>query len=193
MSSIQRVARAIRRQSRDSVENRAREIEYADVKRVNPLSLELHGSRMALDEEDDLTLSQWIRSYHIAVGIRKGDTLAVKQMRSGKWLVTDIVNDRRPVFRGLPIGGNPGQLLRKSTDQYGEAAWINDPVPTGAILLWPKNTAPSGWKVCNGQALAKAQFGDLFDVIGYTFGGSGANFEVPDVTAPTDLKYIIKT
>ena len=37
-----------------------------------------------------------------------------------------------------------------------------------------------GFIECDGRSLAKASYGDLFAVIGYTYGGSGANFNVPD-------------
>ena len=37
-----------------------------------------------------------------------------------------------------------------------------------------------GFIECDGRSLDKALYGDLFAVIGYTYGGSGANFNVPD-------------
>ena len=37
-----------------------------------------------------------------------------------------------------------------------------------------------GFIECDGRSLAKDSYGDLFAVIGYTYGGSGANFNLPD-------------
>jgi microcystin-dependent protein len=37
-----------------------------------------------------------------------------------------------------------------------------------------------GWLRCDGRSVTKAEFGILFGVIGYTFGGSGNNFNLPD-------------
>jgi microcystin-dependent protein len=37
-----------------------------------------------------------------------------------------------------------------------------------------------GWLRCDGRPLPVADFGILFGVIGYTFGGSGANFNLPN-------------
>ena len=37
-----------------------------------------------------------------------------------------------------------------------------------------------GWLRCDGRSVAKADYGILFNVIGYTFGGSGANFNLPN-------------
>jgi microcystin-dependent protein len=37
-----------------------------------------------------------------------------------------------------------------------------------------------GWLRCDGRSLDKTTYNLLFQVIGYTFGGSGANFNLPD-------------
>lgn len=37
-----------------------------------------------------------------------------------------------------------------------------------------------GWMKCDGRLLNKITYNLLFQVIGYTFGGSGANFKLPD-------------
>lgn len=51
--------------------------------------------------------------------------------------------------------------------------------PPGMISDFGSATAPTGWLECDGQSLATASFPDLFTAIGYTWGGSGANFNVP--------------
>jgi microcystin-dependent protein len=55
-------------------------------------------------------------------------------------------------------------------------------VPVGAQLLWPTTTAPDGWLLCQGQALSRTTYADLFAVIGTTFGaGDGSTtFNLPD-------------
>jgi microcystin-dependent protein len=42
-------------------------------------------------------------------------------------------------------------------------------------------TPPAGWLFCNGQSLSTTTYAALYAVIGYTYGGSGANFNVPDL------------
>ncbi len=37
-----------------------------------------------------------------------------------------------------------------------------------------------GWLKCNGQSISKTSYPALWDVIGYAFGGSGDNFNLPD-------------
>jgi microcystin-dependent protein len=51
--------------------------------------------------------------------------------------------------------------------------------PVGAGALWFTAAAPPNWLLCQGQSLATATYPALFAVIGYTFGGSGANFNLP--------------
>lgn len=51
----------------------------------------------------------------------------------------------------------------------------------GSIIVWPSTVLPdSTWLECAGQSLATASYPDLFSVIGYTYGGAGANFTVPN-------------
>lgn len=58
---------------------------------------------------------------------------------------------------------------------------INENIPIGAIMEWFTETAPDGYLHCNGQSIAVSSYSDLFAIIGYSFGGSGANFNVPDM------------
>lgn len=51
----------------------------------------------------------------------------------------------------------------------------------GMIFMWPTASVPdSTFLPCEGGSYAVASYPDLFGVIGYTYGGSGANFNVPD-------------
>lgn len=55
------------------------------------------------------------------------------------------------------------------------------PEPTGTVKLFAGSAAPTGYVLCFGQSLSTTAFPDLFAVIGYTYGGSGPNFNVPDL------------
>lgn len=61
--------------------------------------------------------------------------------------------------------------------------------PTGTVLWWPGATSPTGWIECNGAAISRTTFADLFAVIGTTFGaGNGSStFNVPVIN---DDKFI---
>lgn len=53
-------------------------------------------------------------------------------------------------------------------------------VPVGAIMPFGGSSAPTGYLLCDGASYATATYPALFAVIGYTYGGSGANFNVPN-------------
>jgi microcystin-dependent protein len=54
-------------------------------------------------------------------------------------------------------------------------------IPPGTITMYGGATAPAGWALCNSTALNTVVNKDLFDVIGYTYGGSGTTFNTPDL------------
>jgi microcystin-dependent protein len=59
---------------------------------------------------------------------------------------------------------------------------VNNGTPSGALMMWPTGTAPSGWLLCNGAEVSRTTYATLFAVIGTTFGlGNGSStFNVPD-------------
>jgi len=52
---------------------------------------------------------------------------------------------------------------------------------TGTILPWSSTSLPSGFLECNGQSVSTSTYAALFAVIAYTYGGSGASFNVPNL------------
>lgn len=64
--------------------------------------------------------------------------------------------------------------------------------PIGSIQAYGGTTAPTGWLICNGQAVSRTEYADLFNVIGTNYGGSGSTFNLPNLT---QLKqdYTVKT
>ena len=108
---------------------------------------------------------------------------------------------------GVPVGGTAGQLLSKIDGTTNNTTWTNNPIPTGGVagqaLLKTTNTgydiqwyspvphgtiyqfggatAPTGYLLCQGQSVSTTTFATLFSVIGYTYGGSGASFTIPDL------------
>jgi len=54
-------------------------------------------------------------------------------------------------------------------------------VNTGIVVPWGSASIPSGFLLCDGTSYATSAQAALFAVIAYTYGGSGANFNVPDL------------
>lgn len=64
--------------------------------------------------------------------------------------------------------------------------WYQDPLgaiaPTGSIIAFPTASAPTGWLLCDGTAVSRTTYANLFSLIGITHGqGDGSTtFNVPD-------------
>ena len=56
-------------------------------------------------------------------------------------------------------------------------------VPAGAVMPFAGSTAPAGWLLCFGQAVSRSQYGELFAVLGTSYGvGDGSTtFNLPDL------------
>jgi microcystin-dependent protein len=61
--------------------------------------------------------------------------------------------------------------------------------PVGTILSFASATAPSGYLVCDGSAVSRTTYSDLFTVIGTTWGaGDGSTtFNIPDLRGRTQI------
>jgi len=51
----------------------------------------------------------------------------------------------------------------------------------GEILLWGHENVPQNFLECDGQSVNVVTFAKLFAIIGYQYGGAGANFNLPDL------------
>ena len=53
-------------------------------------------------------------------------------------------------------------------------------LPPGAMVDFAGTASPSGWLMCDGSSVSTVVYASLFATIGYTYGGSGSNFNLPD-------------
>lgn len=81
--------------------------------------------------------------------------------------------------------GDADQFLK--TDGSGNLSFATPPtgayVPTGSVFCMAMTTAPSGYLECDGSAVSRTTYADLFDAIGTTYGsGNGSTtFNVPEL------------
>ena len=69
----------------------------------------------------------------------------------------------------------------ESDDKFALKTELTDGLPIGAYLSYPsQKTIPAGFLIADGRSLKKEEYTELFDVIGYTYGGSGQNFNLPN-------------
>lgn len=73
-----------------------------------------------------------------------------------------------------------GLINALSADVNGRIANIKT-VPSGSVFYVAMLNVPSGYLMCNGAGHSTSAYPDLFAAIGYTYGGSGGTFHVPDL------------
>lgn len=68
-------------------------------------------------------------------------------------------------------------------DFYFAGAWRHLGSPVGTVKMLAGGAAPTGWLVCNGAAVSRTTYADLFAQIGITWGdGDGSStFNLPDM------------
>lgn len=105
----------------------------------------------------------------------------------------------------LPIGNQspqPGNVLTWHENNWvpgtGVAAISGnrtlDIAPVGSIVYFAGQTNPNGYMPCDGRSLNKILYLDLFEAIGYQYGGSapGNSFSIPNLGNINSLRPYIK-
>ena len=79
--------------------------------------------------------------------------------------------------------GNANDVLQSDGSGNLSFAALPQAVPTGSVHMMATTTAPSGYLKCNGAAVSRTTYADLFTIIGTTHGaGDGSTtFNVPDL------------
>jgi microcystin-dependent protein len=85
-------------------------------------------------------------------------------------------------FTGVVAGITPTIDAHLATKGYIDGITVPG-LPIGTILPFAgaDTSLPSGWKMCDGTSYDTTAEAALFAVLGYAFGGAGANFNVPDL------------
>lgn len=87
-------------------------------------------------------------------------------------------------WQNLSIGSLGQVLTVGASDSLSWATPASaSATPSGAVMAFAMNSPPTGWLKCNGAAVSRATYSDLFTAIGTTFGvGDGSTtFNVPDL------------
>lgn len=72
--------------------------------------------------------------------------------------------------------------VRESIKMASQYQFLNfNPFPPGMILPFAAEVAPAGYLLCDGSSYTTENYPELFAQIGYYFGGSGDNFNVPNL------------
>lgn len=88
--------------------------------------------------------------------------------------------------RSIPTGGTVGQVLGKLSDTDYNVGWVDktDGVPIGSVFPFAGTTAPEKYLICDGSAVSRSDYADLFSVIGTSFGvgDDSTTFNIPNLS-----------
>lgn len=91
-------------------------------------------------------------------------------------LAADFINNSE---RNATPANDEGRVPKLETNGR---LHINFALPAGAVFDWPKDTPPDGTLACNGQAVSRTTYAQLFAVLGTDYGaGDGSTtFNIPN-------------
>lgn len=91
----------------------------------------------------------------------------------------DFVNATHPAINDTNLN-----QMQDNIETAINAQVSGDTLPIGAIIPWATTIAPNqNWLVCNGQAVSRTTYSQLFNIIGtqYGVGDGSTTFNVPDL------------
>lgn len=76
------------------------------------------------------------------------------------------------------------QASADAAQAKADQAYAKESVLPGTVVAWAANSTPSGYLLCNGAAVSRTTYADLFAAIGTTYGtGDGSTtFNLPNLT-----------
>jgi len=158
-----------------------------------------------LTVDDDISMSDVVDSATSPLTISAGNislgTVPITKGGTGQTTKTAAFDALAPtttkgdliVFNGadnIRVGaGNNGQVLTVDSSTASGVKWADvsgsGSLPTGTIIAWgggyDSEDIPSGWLLCDGSAVSRSTYSDLFNIIGTRFGsGDGSTTSIFD-------------
>lgn len=98
----------------------------------------------------------------------------------------DFVNSQQPAINDTNLN-----LMQQYIETAIQGAVSGDTLPVGAIMPFGGGTVPDNYLLCNGQAVSRTTYAQLFSVIGTSYGvGDGSTtFNVPDLRGKVPVGY----
>ena len=97
-------------------------------------------------------------------------------MALGDYTKTTYVNGSAPALSASNLNNNENKV-----DEID--SWAATATPVGSMTMYAGTSIPTGWLLCNGQAVSRTTYASLFNAISTTWGvGDGSTtFNVPDM------------
>lgn len=112
-------------------------------------------------------------------GIAGAASNPTTQLLSGSGVVATLTTGGG-IQVGSPTGGDQGAgTINAASGVFSNGAQVSR--LSGEIIAYGGASAPAGWLMCDGSSYSTTSYAALFAVVGYTYGGSGSTFNVPDM------------
>ncbi len=126
-------------------------------------------------EEEHTTQSDPYGVFSLFLGsIKPNDFKAINFSTVRYWLKVEVKRTTDGVYTTI----SDAALM---SVPYARSAANGVPVGTIVSFAGPKQNVPAGWLVCDGTAVSQANYPQLYAAIGNSWGGSGTNFNLPDL------------
>lgn len=120
-------------------------------------------------------------AYSLKVTDKNGDTLTLTNVGSSTTIPLAGTAQSGLLKQVSGLTSDYVDGTNSCRDLKSSVAGVTAQVPTGVVIDYAGGSPPAGWLLCDGTSYPTATFPDLFAAIGYLWGGSGANFNVPDL------------
>jgi microcystin-dependent protein len=83
-------------------------------------------------------------------------------------------------YKELPLSNNFNTYIRDNNNYLKN--FLDALIPIGTRWIWTTDSAPTGWLLCQGQAISRSTYSALFAVIGTTYGvgDNSTTFNLPN-------------
>lgn len=106
------------------------------------------------------------------------------QVDSNYDVIADFTNSQ-VINRDGTVSMDAPLLLKGDPTEKNHAAnkgYVDTFFPVGVMMPFGGTAAPAGqWLLCDGSSKSTTTYATLFNVLGYRYGGSGGNFNLPDM------------
>lgn len=102
----------------------------------------------------------------------------------GKYLERiNFINNKAPWLNDINLNKLQDNVESAITELHSQGIATGDTLPLGAVIEWYSDTIPENWLLCNGQAISRSNYPELFNVIGtkYGVGNGSTTFNIPNL------------
>lgn len=121
----------------------------------------------------------WTLSITASATLGDGFSFALRNSGSGAITIDPNLSETINGLTSLVIGAGEFVIIYCDGAAFSTVGGASSPV--GTVASYAGTSIPVGWLQCSGQSLSTTSYPSLFTAIGYTYGGSGGSFNVPDL------------